>query len=89
LILPYSDRFLQEIANINQASTQWTLAQLFDLLETDFTSQQKVQAQRHTEEGHALLRTGTRSRSPDLPGGLPVGSQSILKRFPRYLLFTC
>ncbi len=44
LLLPYLDRFLTEIAAINQASTQWTLAQLFDLLKKDMSSQQVEQA---------------------------------------------
>ena len=33
LLVPYVDRFLIDIANIDQASTQWTLAQLFGELE--------------------------------------------------------
>lgn len=41
LLIPYLDRFLTEIAAINQASTQWTLAQLFDSLTKDLTPTQK------------------------------------------------
>jgi len=33
LLLPYLDRFLDEIALIDQASTKWSLAQLFLILE--------------------------------------------------------
>ncbi len=44
LLLPYLDRFLIEIAAIDQASTQWTLAQLFDLYANDFTPTQRQQA---------------------------------------------
>ena len=40
LLMPYVDRFLKEIANIDQASTQWTLAQLFLLLEKDLDEAQ-------------------------------------------------
>lgn len=44
LLLPYIDRLIKEISQINQASTQWTLAQLFDTLEKDFSDSQKAQA---------------------------------------------
>jgi hypothetical protein len=37
ILLPYIDRFLDEIAKIDQASTQWTLSQLFGSLEKDMT----------------------------------------------------
>ncbi|MEM9646995.1 MAG: hypothetical protein AAF969_00835 [Bacteroidota bacterium] len=40
LLLPYLNRFLTEIAQIDQASTQWTLAQLFLLLEDEMTQNQ-------------------------------------------------
>lgn len=40
IILPYMDRFINEIAQIDQASTQWTLAQLFLLLEKDLSKGQ-------------------------------------------------
>ena len=40
LLVPYIDRFLDEIAIINQASTQWTLAQLFLELEKDLNESQ-------------------------------------------------
>ena len=44
LLVPYIDRFLNEIAEIDQASTQWTLAQLFQLLEKEMSAPQLVQA---------------------------------------------
>jgi len=45
LLLPYLDRFLTEIAAIDQASTQWTLAQLFLALQKELTPKQKKRAQ--------------------------------------------
>ena len=44
LLVPYLDRFLNEIAQINQASTQWTLAQLFLLLKNDLSDEQMLKA---------------------------------------------
>ncbi|MEM6264621.1 MAG: hypothetical protein AAGI38_19065 [Bacteroidota bacterium] len=44
LLVPYLDRFLTEIAAIDQASTQWTLAQLFLMLEKELTEEQLVHA---------------------------------------------
>ncbi|TAI49281.1 hypothetical protein [Flagellimonas allohymeniacidonis] len=40
LLVPYIERFLNEISKIDQASTQWTLAQLFLLLQKDMTDAQ-------------------------------------------------
>jgi len=40
LLLPYIDRFLKEVSTINQASTQWTLAQLFYIYQKDLTADQ-------------------------------------------------
>ena len=40
LIVPYLDRFLNEICKINQSSTKWTMAQLFLMLENHLTAQQ-------------------------------------------------
>ena len=40
LVIPYLARFLDEISNIDQASTQWTLAQLFLMLEKHMTEAQ-------------------------------------------------
>lgn len=44
LLLPYLDRFLSEIANIDQASTQWTLAQLFGMLTDELSAEQRNKA---------------------------------------------
>ncbi|GAA0728899.1 hypothetical protein GCM10009430_38460 [Aquimarina litoralis] len=40
LLIPYIDRFLSEISKIDQASTQWTLSQLFEMLEKDMSNGQ-------------------------------------------------
>lgn len=40
LLLPYIDRLLGEISKIDQASTQWTLAQLFLALQKDMEHDQ-------------------------------------------------
>nr|WP_298999318.1 hypothetical protein [uncultured Allomuricauda sp.] len=45
IVLPYVDRLLNEISKIDQASTQWTLAQLFLILEKDLSTTQKSKAQ--------------------------------------------
>lgn len=44
LLIPYVDRLLEEISNIPQASTQWTLAQLFLELETNLNPEQLKKA---------------------------------------------
>ena len=44
LLVPYIDRFLNEISKINQASTQWTLSQLFLQLEKEMTIEQRQKA---------------------------------------------
>ncbi len=44
LLVPYLGRFVNEISQINQASTQWTLAQLFLLLEHDLSDTQTLKA---------------------------------------------
>ena len=44
LLVPYIDRFIEEISEINQASAQWTLAQLFNSLEKDMSEKQITQA---------------------------------------------
>ena len=46
LLLPYIDRFLTEIAAIDQASTQWTLAQLFQVMEKDMSESQIIAAKK-------------------------------------------
>lgn len=43
-IVPYVDRLQSEIAAIDQASTQWTLALLFDLLVDQLTDRQRARA---------------------------------------------
>lgn len=40
VLVPYIDRFLAEVSKIEQASAQWTLAQLFLLLEKQMSSTQ-------------------------------------------------
>ena len=40
LVINYLDRFLNEISLIDQASTKWTLAQLFLMLENHMTTKQ-------------------------------------------------
>ncbi|MGY3793683.1 hypothetical protein [Aquimarina sp. 433] len=40
LLIPYIDRFLSEISKIDQASTQWTLSQLFEMLEKEMSDGQ-------------------------------------------------
>ena len=44
ILIPYIDRFLIDIAQIDQASTQWTLSQLFGMLHMDMTEKQIEQA---------------------------------------------
>lgn len=44
LLIPYVDRFLDEISKIDQASTQWTLASLFLMLEKDLEVVQEKKA---------------------------------------------
>lgn len=41
LLVPYIDRFIEEIGALNQASAQWTLAQLFDRLSHELTDRQR------------------------------------------------
>lgn len=44
LLVPYIDRFIEEIGDLDQASAQWTLAQLFDRLLPDLDAAQKRSA---------------------------------------------
>lgn len=44
LLIPFTDRLLNEIANLDQASAQWTLPKLFTGLHATMTAQQKDQA---------------------------------------------
>lgn len=46
ILVPYIDRFLTEIAAIDQASTQWTLASLFQLLEKEMNATQ-IESAKH------------------------------------------
>jgi hypothetical protein len=41
LLVPYMDRFINEVGQLDQASAQWTLAQLFDRLSEDLTKRQR------------------------------------------------
>ncbi|OJJ23198.1 hypothetical protein BKI52_02250 [marine bacterium AO1-C] len=45
LLIPYIDALLEQIAQIDQASTQWTLANLFDFLSKDLSDSQHTKAQ--------------------------------------------
>lgn len=44
-LVPYIDRLTDEISKIDQASTQWTLANLFDMLANRMSAEQKAKAQ--------------------------------------------
>lgn len=44
LLVPYIDRLIKEIGDLDQASAQWTLAQLFDRLTDDMTKDQRSAA---------------------------------------------
>ncbi len=44
LLLPWLERLLEQVSKIDQASTQWTLATLFQLLESGMSPQQKARA---------------------------------------------
>ena len=44
LLVPYIDRFIGEIGQLDQASAQWTLAQLFERLSEDMTKRQQAAA---------------------------------------------
>ena len=46
LLVPYLDKFLKEISVIDQASAQWTLAQLFAMLKEEMNAGQINQAKR-------------------------------------------
>ncbi len=55
MLLPYMNRFLEDISKINQASTQWTLASLFNLLDKDMSEDQIASAKeimKHNLEFH-------------------------------------
>ncbi len=44
-LVPYIDQLTDEISKIDQASIQWTLANLFDMLESRMSADQKQKAQ--------------------------------------------
>ena len=44
LLVPYIDRLIDEIGELDQASAQWTLAQLFDRLADDMDPAQRARA---------------------------------------------
>jgi len=44
LLVPYIDRFIEEIGELDQPSAQWTLAKLFEALEPDMTAKQRSAA---------------------------------------------
>ena len=44
LLVPYIDRFIDEIGGLDQASAQWTLAQLFARLSADLDKDQRAGA---------------------------------------------
>lgn len=44
LLVPYIDRFIDEIGTLDQASAQWTLAQLFDRLSEELSKDQRKAA---------------------------------------------
>jgi len=46
LLVPYIDRFIEEIGALDQASAQWTLAQLFARLADDMDERQRAGALR-------------------------------------------
>ena len=52
-LVPYLDRFLTEITALDQASAQWTLAQLFLTLRQHMSETQFEQAQRHLQKNLA------------------------------------
>ena len=42
VLVPYLDRFINEISQIDQASTQWTMSQLYGILEKHLSEEQKA-----------------------------------------------
>ncbi|MEM9955014.1 MAG: hypothetical protein AAF846_25625 [Chloroflexota bacterium] len=44
LIVPYIDRFIAQVSQIEQASAQWTLAQLFNELDAHLSIEQRQEA---------------------------------------------
>ncbi|NQZ77410.1 MAG: hypothetical protein HRT61_15110 [Ekhidna sp.] len=55
VVLPYLEKLLHEISKIDQASTQWTLAILYKLLEKDMSDEQLREAKnqlKHNLKNH-------------------------------------
>lgn len=48
-LVPYLDRFLTEITGLDQASAQWTLAELFGTLASAMTPEQRERATAHLQ----------------------------------------
>ncbi len=44
-LVPYLDRLLSEIGRLDQASAQWTLAEIFQMLETRMDANQRARAE--------------------------------------------
>ena len=55
-LVPYLDRFLSEVATIDQASTQWTLAHLWGELEPFMNKEQLQRAKEHLKDNLANHR---------------------------------
>jgi hypothetical protein len=55
-VVPYIDRFLSEVAAINQPSAQWTLAYLLSELDAHLTPEQRARGQEILRRN--LLQTG-------------------------------
>jgi len=54
ILIPYIDRFVTDIASIDQASTQWTLSQLFGILENDMSHEQVGEAKKIMKNNLAI-----------------------------------
>lgn len=54
ILIPYIDQFLTDIASIDQASTQWTLSQLFGMLEKDMNHEQIGEAKKIMKNNLAI-----------------------------------
>jgi pyruvate-formate lyase-activating enzyme len=52
-LVPYIDRFLTEITALDQASAQWTLAELFATLQPWMTADQQAAAEKHLKHNLA------------------------------------
>ncbi len=52
-LVPYIDRFLTEITTLDQASAQWTLAELFATLRPWMTTEQQAAAENHLKHNLA------------------------------------